>query len=134
MFTPWTCLTCVSIQIWHHQPHDVIMRNSFINNNKNEQPRESLHMIMLIFFFYSNKIPSKHVSTRQFKVHWIWINEFALTKTYSWNELDNANYLIQIWCAIKKKKLCVNAISVLDSNWMWIQFELNASVNTALDR
>jgi hypothetical protein len=28
----------------------------------------------------------------------------------------------------------VNAISVLDSNWMRIQFELNASVNTALDR
>jgi hypothetical protein len=57
---------------WHHNSI-----TSFINNNKNEQPKESLHMIMLIIF------PTKfRRSTCQIKY------EFELTKTYSWSDIN----------------------------------------------
>jgi hypothetical protein len=37
--------------------HDIIIHmTSFINNNKNEKPKESLHMLMLIIFFKFQQI------------------------------------------------------------------------------
>ena len=56
---------------WHHNSI-----TSFINN-KNEQPKESVHMIMLII------LPTKfRPSTYQIKY------EFEWTKTYSWSEFN----------------------------------------------
>jgi peroxiredoxin len=81
----------------------------FINNNKNEKPKESLHMLILIYIFLiptkfhpstcsNNSLLQYHVSKRQFNANRIRINEFALTKMYSSSELDNANYSIHIRC------------------------------------
>jgi hypothetical protein len=73
---------------------------SFINNNKNDQPKRKFthDNVNHFFLFQQNSIQAPawiirfcNVSTWQFNANWIWINEFALTKTYFWSELDNAN-------------------------------------------
>ena len=66
---------------------------SYVNNNKNEKPKESLHMLMLILFLIptnsAQALPRiirfcnsmcTHESLMRIEYE---LNEFALTKTYS---------------------------------------------------
>ena len=66
---------------------------SYVNNNKNEKPKESLHMLMLILFLIPTKfaqaLPRINRFCNSMCAHDSLIpieyelNEFALTKTYS---------------------------------------------------
>ena len=65
---------------------------SFINNNKNEQPKRKFthDNVNHFFLFQQNSVqaPARiihfcNVSTRQFNANRMRINEFALTKAYS---------------------------------------------------
>jgi hypothetical protein len=83
---------------WHHNSI-----TSFINNNKNEQPKESLHMIMLIIF------PTKF-RRRTYQIKY----EFKLTKTYSWSDFNaHLKKITRLAYSIRFKCRCERSISYI---------------------